>query len=169
MSRLRSIIADAVELNLRSMSALLSLSKDYVKAIDGIIRTSGKTSKGELGESAAGNAQRAPLLLAGETGQTASGAFIITNPSATDLVVAFAVQGEMPDEVRVAPNGLVLPAAGEAVIRIMVPITSSFEENRDYRGIVTAPGLASQVATFIVRRLSGSGEPGKPSTEAAAN
>ena len=36
-SRLGSIIADAVELQVRSVSALLDLSKGYVKALDGIM------------------------------------------------------------------------------------------------------------------------------------
>jgi hypothetical protein len=151
-SRLGSIIADAVELQVRSVSALLDLSKGYVKALDGIIRTSGKTD-GNAPARAAGQ-QRVPLLLAGEAGETAGGAFIINNPSANNLSLTFAVQGELSgDDVKVMPASLTLSAGEEAVIRVAVKLTATFVENRDYRGLVAVPGLSSQVLDFVLRRL----------------
>jgi hypothetical protein len=151
-SRLGSIIADAVELQVRSVSALLDLSKGYVKALDGIIRTSGRTDGNAPARPA--EQQRVPLLLAGETGETAGGAFIINNPSANNLSLTFAVQGELSgDDVKVTPASLTLSAGEEAVIRIAVKLTAALVENRDYRGLVAVPGLSSQVLDFVVRRL----------------
>jgi hypothetical protein len=152
-SRLGSIIADAVELQLRSVSALLDLSKGYVKALDGIIRTSGRTD-GNAPARPAEQQQRVPLLLAGEAGETAGGAFIINNPSANNLSLTFAVQGELSgDDVKVTPASLTLSAGEEAVIRVAVKLTATLVENRDYRGLVAVPGLSSQVLDFVVRRL----------------
>jgi hypothetical protein len=151
-SRLGSIIADAVELQVRSVSALLDLSKGYVKALDGIIRTSGKTDGNAPARAA--EQQRVPLLLAGEAGETAGGAFIINNPSANNLSLTFAVQGELSgDDVKVTPASLTLSAGEEAVIRVAVKLTATLVENRDYRGLVAVPGLSSQVLDFVVRRL----------------
>jgi hypothetical protein len=155
--RLVSILTDAVELHLKSISALLDLSKGYVKALDGIIRTSGKAD--DTAPSGPVEQSRVPLLLVGETGETVGGAFIINNPSANNLSLTFAVQGELSgDEVRVAPPSLTLAAGAEAVIRIAAKLTAKLEENRDYRGVVAVPGLSNQIVDFVVRRL--------PSTQA---
>ncbi|MEA2820089.1 MAG: hypothetical protein QOJ86_2093 [Bradyrhizobium sp.] len=157
--RLVSILTDAVELHLKSVSALLDLSKGYVKALDGIIRTSGKTD----GNAPPGPAEqpRVPLLLVGEAGETVGGAFIINNPSANNLSLTFAVQGELSgDDVKVTPPSLTLGAGAEAVIRIAVKLTAKLEENRDYRGVVAVPGLSNQIADFVARRLP-STQPGK--------
>lgn len=151
-SRISSILADAVQLQINSVSALLDLSKGYVKAVGGIISNSGMTD-GSAPASPA-EQQRAPLLLAGEAGETAGGAFIINNPSANSLSLTFAVQGELSgDDVNVVPASLTLGAGEEAVIRIAVKLTAALVENRDYRGLVAVPGLSSQILAFAVRRL----------------
>jgi hypothetical protein len=150
--RLGSVLTDIIELQLRSASALLDLSKGYVKALDGIIRTSGK--KGEATSASAAEQPRVPLLLAGEAGETVRGAFIINNPSANDLSLALVVQGELSHEdVNVAPASLTLSAGEEAVVQVIAKLTAKLEENRDYRGVVAIPGLSNQVLDFVVRRL----------------
>jgi len=168
MNRLRSIVTDTVELNLRSAATLLDLSKGYVKALDGIIRGSGRTDD-DAPARAAGQ-PRAPLLLAGEAGETASGAFVLNNPSANNLSLTFAVQGELSgDDVRIVPPSLTLNAGEEAVIRIAVALTAKLDEGRDYRGMVAVPGLANHILDFIVRRLPATAQAGKGSAQKGAS
>lgn len=159
-SRFGSTLTSFVELQLKSVSALLELSKGYVKALDGIIRTSGKADDDAPAKPA--EPLRAPLLLAGEAGETVGGAFIINNPSANDLSLAFVVQAELsPDDVTVTPATLTLSAGGEAVIRVAAKLNARLEENRDYRGVIAVPGVSSQVLNFVARRLPPSGQSGK--------
>jgi len=165
MERLRSIVKDAVELNLRSASTLLTLSRDYVKALDGIIRTSGtqpesaaSTPEQPAAEpaptSVASEARRPPLLLAGEPGEQVVGAFVINNPSADNINFTFAVQGQLaPQDVKLVPPSVSLKAGEEAVVRVKVKLTPAFEPNRDYVGMVIIPGMARQVVDIVVRCL----------------
>jgi hypothetical protein len=154
MDRLRNIVKDTVELNLKSCSTLLELSKGYVKALDGIIRTSGRAAENAAQGAPSSEPPRAPLLLAGEAGEDASGAFIINNPSASNLNLTFAVQGQLgADDVKVVPPSLALNAGEEAVVRVKVRLTKALDENRDYVGVVFVPALSSRVIDFVVRRL----------------
>jgi hypothetical protein len=179
MERLRSIVKDTVELNLRSVSTLLTLSKDYVKALDGIIRTSGAQPEGTVpaeqpGAEPAPNAspepRREPLLLAGEPGEQVAGAFVINNPSADNLNLTFAVQGQIAaDDVTLIPQSVSLKGGEEAVVRIKVRLTPAFEANHDYVGMVVIPGMSRQVVDFVVRCLPVAPARAKASRSKAAN
>jgi hypothetical protein len=165
MNRLSDIVKGTVELNLRSVSTLLTLSKDYVKALDGIVRTSAAAPADAPAAEAAAvqpqpvaeptaaapEARRPPLLLAGEPGEQVSGAFIINNPSADDLNLAFAVQGQIaPKDVAIIPSSVGLKAGEETVVRVKIKLTSAFEPNRQYVGMVVIPGMARPVLDFVV-------------------
>lgn len=94
-------------------------------------------------------------------GEVAGGAFIVNNPSPTDLSLSFAVQGELPpDAVQLVPPSVSVKAGESAVIQIKVPISENLEEGRDYVGMVCVPGLSNQVVDLVVRRLPGSAERG---------
>jgi|ERR1044071_510627 hypothetical protein len=180
MERLRSIVKDAVELNLRSVSTLLTLSKDYVKALDGIIRTSGTQPENAASTpeqpaepaaaSVAPETRRPPLLLAGEPGEQVAGAFVINNPSADNLNFTFAVQGQLaPQDVKLVPPSVSLKAGEEAVVRVKVKLTPAFEPNRDYLGMVIIPGMARQVVDIVVRCLPATPTRAKAARSKTAN
>jgi hypothetical protein len=181
MERLRSIVKDTVELNLRSLSTLFTLSKEYVRALDGIVRTGGgqtdATAPAPAQEPTAPSApntspepRRPPILLVGELAEQVSGAFLINNPSADNLNLTFAVQGQIaPDDVALVPSSVSLKAGEEAVVRIKVKLTPAFQANRDYVGMVVIPGMSRQVVDFVVRCLPAAPGRAKASRSKAAN
>lgn len=152
MSRVTDLLKGAVELNLRYTSTLLHLSKDYLKDAGAVI------SRDDVPAPAPGPtpAPRAPLLIAGKSGDLANGAFAINNPSEREINVHLLVQGELGDDrVRLDPARFSLQPGAGTVVRILMPIDDKLEVERDYPGTVVAPGLAAQGVPFIVRRLAG--------------
>jgi hypothetical protein len=100
--------------------------------------------------------RRMPILLAGELGEEASGAFALANSSDRELSVNLVVQGQFDaSDVQIVPSTLSLPPGGNATIRLKLKVTSALEEGQDYFGAVLAPGLSSQAIEFVVRRLPG--------------
>ncbi|MEA2876666.1 MAG: hypothetical protein QOF14_1862 [Hyphomicrobiales bacterium] len=153
--RVGAVIKDLVELHLKTWSTVFDLSKGYVRAVDGIVRQSGRAAEDAASSGGPGQ-RRAPLLIAGVAGEEPSAAFVINNPSANEVAFTFAVQVQPgAEDVQVVPPSLALKANEEAVVRIKAKVTTSLEENRDYPGLVHVPGLSSQVIDFIVRRLPG--------------
>ena len=176
MDRLRNIVKNTVELNLRSLSTLLTLSKDYVKALDGIVRASGAQPDAAAPETAQPAAstgsepRRPPLLLVGEPAEQVAGAFVINNPSADNLNLTFAVQGQIaPDDVTLIPQSVSLKSGEEAVVRIKVKLTPAFEANHDYVGMVVIPGMSRHVVDFVVRCLPATAARAKPPRSKATN
>ncbi len=153
MSRLSKVVTDIVKLNVESSSAVLSLLTNYVKAVDGIIRSSGEMDAGDAPNKPASETSRPPVLLVGTAGEVAGGAFILNNTSQNDLSVTFAVQGELAETVQLTPTSVTLRAGESTAIRVSVPITEKFAEGRDYFGMVFVPGLSNQVVDLVVRRL----------------
>ncbi|HML14664.1 MAG TPA: hypothetical protein VK456_15260 [Xanthobacteraceae bacterium] len=163
MSRVVQIVRDVTKLNVESCSALLNLLTTYVKAVDGIIRSSvsDQPDASRQPNKTGSEPRRSPVLFAGPMGEVAGGAFIVNNPSPTDLSLSFAVQGELPpDAVQLVPPSVSVKAGESAVIQIKVPISENLEEGRDYVGMVCVPGLSNQVVDLVVRRLPGSAERG---------
>jgi hypothetical protein len=157
MTRVREIIKDTVELNLKSLSALLTLSKDYLRAVDGILRISGQPDSGNGG--AAAEPRRAPILLVGAAGEEASGAFVLSNSAQQELGVDFAVRDQLgPGAMKLLPPSVSLAPGASAVIRLKVTIDPALEEGRDYAGLIFVPGFSNQVVDFVVRRLPHSSE-----------
>jgi len=169
--RLVDAVKGVVAVNLRYTSLLLNLTKEYVKAFEGAVRE-GVSSQTEPAASVAPAApaategqpasRRTPILLAGELGEEASGAFALANTSDKELNVNLVVQGEFDAaEVRINPSALVLAPGANATIRLKLTLTSALEEGRDYFGAVLAPGLSTQAIEFVVRRLPASAPAGK--------
>lgn len=160
MSRVTDLLKGAVELNLRYTSTLLHLSKDYLKDAGAVI------TRDDVPAPAPGPtpAPRAPLLIAGKSGDLANAAFAINNPSDREMNVHLLVQGELGDDrVRLDPARFTLQPGAGTVVRILVPIDDKLEAERDYPGTVVAPGLAAQGVPFIVRRLASTAPAPEPS------
>jgi hypothetical protein len=168
--RLVNAVKGVVAVNLRYTSLLLNLTKDYVKAFEGAVRdgTAAPPESPDAGTAPAtpatapegqpAAARRTPILLAGELGEEASGAFALTNSSDRELNVNLVVQGQFDaSDMQIVPAALSLPPGGNATIRLKLKVTSALEEGRDYFGAVLAPGLSSQAIEFVVRRLPGAG------------
>jgi len=162
MNRIGNIIQDAIEFNVRSCSASINLFKDYVQGMVNIIRSGGTTDEdlrepepmGPRVEPRQKAPPRPPLMLAAELGEDAGAAFILNNPTASTLDLVLSVHGDLgPQDVQLLPAALTLRAGEQALIRLKVTITQKFTEDRDYLGHVFAPGVASQVIGFVVRRL----------------
>ena len=167
--RLVNAVKGVVAVNLRYTSLLLNLTKDYVKAFEGAVRdgTPAAPESPEAGAAPATPAtapegqpasRRTPILLAGELGEEASGAFALTNSSDRELNVNLVVQGQFDaSDMQIVPAALSLPPGGNATIRLKLKVTSALEEGHDYFGAVLAPGLSTQAIEFVVRRLPGAG------------
>lgn len=161
MSRVTDLLKGAVELNLRYTSTLLHLSKDYLKDAGEVLSRDDAPAPPP-----ASTPPRAPLLIAGRSGDVANAAFAINNPGDKPIQVHLLVQGELGDErVRLDPARFSLEGGKGTIVRIVVPIDDKLEAERDYAGSVVAPGLAAQGVPFIVRRL-GDGAVNKPDAEA---
>jgi hypothetical protein len=173
--RLVDAVKGVVAVNLRYTSLLLNLTKEYVKAFEGAVREGVSAQTGPAAPvapaapaAAAGEpagqpaSRRTPILLAGELGDEASGAFALANTSDKELNVNLVMQGEFDAaEVQINPSSLVLAPGANATIRLKLALTSALEEGRDYFGAVLAPGLSTQAIEFVVRRLPASAPAGK--------
>ena len=172
--RVVDAVKGVVAVNLRYTSLLLNLTKEYVKAFEGAVRdgVSAPTAPADpvapaapattAGEQAGQPvSRRTPILLAGELGEEASGAFALANTSDKELNVNLVVQGQFDaTDVQINPSSLVLAPGANATIRLKLALTSALEEGRDYFGAVLAPGLSTQAIEFVVRRLPASAPAG---------
>jgi hypothetical protein len=157
--RLIDTIKGAVELNLRYSSVVLNLGKDYIRDFEQVLRKGGERTNDAAGETERpGQVRRAPILLVGERGETATGAFVLNNTSNAELNVTLVAQGELEaGQVEVIPSKLALAPNATAYVRVRVPLTEALREDRDYAGAIVAPGLSVQAIEFVVRRLPGAG------------
>jgi hypothetical protein len=168
--RIIEAIKGATEVNLRYSAIALKLAKEYVKDLDGIVRNGAgatATDRSEEPPPAPPPAeQRPPILLVGEAGSEASGAFVLNNSAATELSVSLVLQGDLgPARAELVPSALTIAPGANAIVRIRVAITEAIELDRDYAGAVVAPGLSAQAIPFLIRRLP-SEAPAKPSRKA---
>jgi len=154
MSRVTDLLKSAVELNLKYTSTLLHLSKDYLKDASDVITR--EPSAAPAPAPAPTATPRAPLLIAGRSGETGNAAFALNNPSDKAIAVHLVVQGDLGDDrVQLEPARFELTPGEQAIVRIVVPFDDKLPENHDHVGQVIAPGLSSQGVPFIVRRLPG--------------
>ncbi len=150
MSRVIDLLRNTVALNLRYSSTLLYLSKDYLKDVSAVLAKTTDQAAPQESETVV----RAPLLIAGYTGDTATGAFALDNTSDREMRVQLVVQCELDARLlQVTPAVLDLKPGTGAVVRIIVKFDEAIDKDRDYRGFVTVPGLSNEGVPFIVRRL----------------
>ena len=149
MSGWTDLLRSGAELNLRYASALMDLSRGYLRDVTDIVRrepAAGPTA-------AAAPAARPPLLLAGRAGETAHGAYAISNPTAQAMPVQLQLQGGPPG-ARVEPERFTLAPGASAVVRVLAPVDAAWPVDHDHAGHVVAPGLSAPAVPFIVRRLA---------------
>lgn len=172
--RLVNVIKSAAEVNLRYSAITLKLAREYIKEFDGVVRN-GVTGRAEPGPaepataSASPPERRPPILIVGQAGSEATGAFVLNNTADTDLTVGLVVQGDLgPVQAEIVPASLIIAPGDSAVVQLKVAMTDAMEPGRDYFGAVVAPGLSAQAIEFVVRRLPGGG-PAKPARKARAS
>ena len=167
MSRVVKLLKEAVDLNLRYGSSLLQLSKGYVLDAAEVLGVGGvaPAAPAPAASSAAAAAQatapaavraapRAPLLVAGRSGDLANAAFAINNPGSQPIQGQLLVQGELgADRVQLDPARFSLQPGQGLIVRIVVPIDDHLQAEHDHLGAVVVPGLSAEAVPFIVRRL----------------
>ncbi len=148
--KLSETIRSASAVNLKYSAELLNLGREYVRAFSTAL-SDGLPQTGEGKE----EPRRAPLLLAGQEGETANAAFTINNPGSLKGTVTLSVIGDFADtKVTVTPERLALDeATGETVIRILAKIGKKTEIGRDYTGTVLFPEMDYRLTDFVVRKL----------------
>ena len=170
MSRVAKLLKGAVDLNLRYGSSLLNLSKGYVLdaaevlsragAATGAAATSPAPAAAPAPAPAAAPAAskpalRAPLLVAGRSGDLANAAFAINNPGSQPIQGQLLVQGDLgADRVQLDPVRFSLQPGQGLIVRIVVPIDDRLQAELDHLGAVVVPGLSAEAVPFIVRRLA---------------
>ena len=171
--RLIDVVRKAVALNLQTTTSVFGLAKDYVRALDGILRDSAEsgTGNGETAPVATGPEPSRPAIeLVGRKGERVTGAFSLTNSSAGPLTISPVIEAE-GDAARATldPAVATVEPGGEAVVRVSVELTDVFEEGRTYSGAIAVPGLSSQTIPFRIRRIeAGTVEQGEPEAPAGA-
>ena len=169
MSRVVKLLKEAVDLNLRYGSSLLQLSKGYVLDAAEVLGVGGvaPAAPAPAASSAAAAAPattpapaairaapRAPLLVAGRSGDLANAAFAINNPGSQPIQGQLLVQGELgADRVQLDPARFSLQPGQGLIVRIVVPIDDHLQAEHDHLGAVVVPGLSAEAVPFIVRRL----------------
>lgn len=163
--RVIDLIKSATEVNLRYSAITLKLAREYIKEFDGVVRNrvAGRADPADAdAPPAAPPEPRPPILLVGQAGSEASGAFMLSNGADADLTVNLVVQGDLgPVRAELVPATLVIAPGDNAVVQLKVAISSEMEPGRDYAGAVVAPGLSAQAVEFIARRLPGEPLPPK--------
>ena len=169
MSRVVKLLKEAVDLNLRYGSSLLQLSKGYVLdaaevlGVGGVAPAAPAPAASSAAAAAAAQATapaavraapRAPLLVAGRSGDLANAAFAINNPGSQPIQGQLLVQGELSaDRVQLDPARFSLQPGQGLIVRIVVPIDDHLQAEHDHLGAVVVPGLSAEAVPFIVRRL----------------
>ena len=132
--RIIDLVKAATEVNLRYSAIALKLAKEYVKEFDVIVRNGATANAGTRGsedvpaDKAAPERRPPPILLVGEAGSEASGAFVLNNMAETELSVTLALQGDPgPVRAKLVPAALTIAPAASAVVQIRVAITEKLE------------------------------------------
>lgn len=148
--KLSETIRSASAVNLKYSAELLNLGRQYVRAFSSAL-SDGLPQTAEDSETP----RRAPLLLAGQEGETANAAFTINNPGTLKGTVTLSVIGDFADtRVTVTPEVLSLDdATGETVVRILAKIGKKTEAGTDYTGTVLFPEMDYRLIDFVVRKL----------------
>jgi hypothetical protein len=165
MSRVVELLKGAVDLNLRYGSSLLQLSKGYVLDAAEVLSRTGSAAAAPAAQAtsaapaatpaATKSPARAPLLVAGRSGDLANAAFAINNPGSQPVQGQLLVQGELGAErVRLDPAHFSLQPGQGLIVRIVVPIDDQLRAEHDHLGAVVVPGLSAEAVPFIVRRLA---------------
>jgi hypothetical protein len=147
--KLSQTIRNASAVNLKFSADLLNLGRDYVRAFSAALTNPDSAPKPEP--------VRAPLLLAGRSGDTANAAFAISNSGKISGTVTLQVTGDFGDtQIRVDPERVSFDDdTSDRVVRIIAVIGSKTEVGRDYAGTVLIPELDHRITHIVLRKLPG--------------
>ena len=147
--KLSQTIRNASAVNLKFSADLLNLGRDYVRAFSAAVTNPEPAPKPEPG--------RAPLLLAGRTGETANAAFAISNSGKISGTVTLQLTGDFADtRISVDPERISFDDdSSDRVVRIIAVLGSKTEVGRDYTGTVLIPELDHRITHFVLRKLPG--------------
>lgn len=147
--KLSQTIRNASAVNLKYSADLLNLGRDYLRAFTAALTSPGPAGKPEP--------SRAPLLLAGRTGDTANAAFAISNSGKITGAVTLQVTGDFADtQITVEPERISFDDdKSDRVVRIIAVLGSKTEVDRDYTGTVLIPELDHRITNFVLRKLPG--------------
>jgi hypothetical protein len=150
-NKLSDAVRNASSVNLRYTASLVSLAREYVKALsDAITQGVSDTDEDE------GKHSGAPLLLAGKVGETANAAFTVSGGANLPEMLTLSARGDFSDtKVWVEPSLLSLRDGSAPIVRIMGKIGRKTETGKDYPGEVVIEELNRKVTDFVLRRLPG--------------
>jgi hypothetical protein len=150
-NKLSDAVRNASSVNLRYTASLVSLAREYVKALSDAI-TQGASDTEDDQEKPSG----APLLLAGKMGETANAAFTVSGGANLPETLTLSTQGDFSDtKVWVEPSSLSLRNGTQPIVRIMAKIGRKTEAGKDYPGEVVIEEMNRKVTDFVLRRLPG--------------
>lgn len=147
--KLSQAIRNASAVNLKYSANLLNLGRDYVRAFSAALTDAEPEAKPEY--------SRAPLLLAGRTGDTANAAFAISNSGKISGTVTLQVTGDFADtHISVDPERISFDDdKSDRVVRIIAVLGSKTEVGHDYTGTVLIPELDHRITNIVLRKLPG--------------
>ena len=147
--KLSQTIRNASAVNLKYSADLLNLGRDYVRAFSAALTNPESGGKPEPA--------RAPLLLAGRTGETANAAFAISNSGKISGTVTLQLTGDFADtQISVDPERISFDEdKSDRVVRILAVIGSKTEVGRDYAGTILIPELDHRITHIVLRKLPG--------------
>jgi hypothetical protein len=150
-TKLSDLVKSAVKVNLNYSASLLTLSKDYIKAMsDALTNPSAQQPDGDNTTPA-----RIPLIIAGRAGEIANATFAVHNTSGVRGSISLQIQGEFEGiELSVDPATLDMEIGANELVRILATITTKTPIDKDMSGVVIIPELGLRVAEFVVRRLA---------------
>lgn len=162
-TKLSDLVKSAVKVNLNYSASLLTLSKDYIKAMSEAL-TNPTAAQPDSDDAAP---VRIPLIIAGRAGDLANATFAVHNTSGVRGSISLQIQGEFEGvELSVDPAKLDLEIGANELVRILASITSKAPVGKDIAGVVMIPELGLRVAEFVVRRLADQPAPvKKPATK----
>lgn len=155
-SKLSDMARGATEVNLRYTATLLTLSKDYLRALSDSLMTNLNDEEPDIaGQRTTRNRPKsAPLIVAGRKGEVGNAAFSISNTSGRDGSVTVSCRGDFGGaKVWTDPQKLSLKNGDQATLRILAEFDNSIPVGEDQPGNVYLPELNMQVAEFVIRRL----------------
>lgn len=148
-AKLSDLVKNAVKVNLNYSASLLTLSKEYIKAMTDAL------SNGTTDQPEANAPTRIPLIIAGRAGEKGNATFAVHNTSGIRGSISLQIQGDFEGvELDVDPAKLDLDVDANELVRILATFTSKAPIEKDMAGVVIIPELGLRVAEFVVRRLA---------------
>ena len=168
------ILRRTVQANARFYKGWVDLSLDYWRGIGEIFGVQAPAVPGaqEPPDASGADAGRGVLVLEGDGGTSARGAFLVTNDLGRTVeceLVASDVTGTRGSKARAAmrfePARFQLEPGAQRVVQATIPVGDELEAGVAYNGQVSIRGLEGFAVPFVVRRTHRVEEPGQGGVE----